>query len=171
MLLMAASASSGIVGRAPALCRDGANVVVVGDVGLELDRRPFYERELTLRFARSYGPGRYERSYEEWGVDMPPGLVRWTEGRNFEAVLDLLASGRLQVADLVTHRFPIADAARAYELVESGAEPTMGIVFDYPDAPEPDRPIVLPSPSERHGARCRSDRRRRIRSDGAVAGV
>jgi predicted dehydrogenase/threonine dehydrogenase-like Zn-dependent dehydrogenase len=146
VLLMAASPSSGIVGRAPALCRDGANVVVVGDVGLDLDRRPFYERELTLRFARSYGPGRYERSYEDWGVDLPPGLVRWTEGRNFEAVLDLLAAGRLDVADLVIHRFPIADAARAYELVESGAEPSMGIVFDYPDAPEPDRPIVLRSP-------------------------
>jgi predicted dehydrogenase len=140
---MAASPSSGIVGRAPALCREGANVVVVGDVGLDLDRRPFYERELTLRFARSYGPGRYERSYEEWGVDLPPGLVRWTEGRNFEAVLDLLAAGRLQVADLVTHRFPIADAPRAYELVESGAEPSMGIVFNYPDPPEPNRPIVL----------------------------
>lgn len=143
VLLMAASASSAIAGRAPELCRDQANVVVVGDVGLALDRRPFYERELNLRFARSYGPGRYERSYEDWGVDLPVGLVRWTEGRNFEAVLDLLANGRLQVDDLVTHRFPIADATSAYELVEAGAEPSLGIVFDYPNAPEPDRPIVL----------------------------
>ncbi|HEX3623264.1 MAG TPA: bi-domain-containing oxidoreductase, partial [Acidimicrobiales bacterium] len=143
VLLMAASSSSAIAGRAPALCRDQANVVVVGDVGLDLDRRPFYERELSLRFARSYGPGRYERSYEDWGVDLPPGLVRWTEGRNFEAVLDLLAAGRLQVADLVTHRFPIADAVSAYELVEAGAEPSLGIVFEYPGAPEPDRPIVM----------------------------
>lgn len=143
VLLMAASSSSAIAGRAPALCRDEANVVVVGDVGLELDRRPFYERELSLRFARSYGPGRYERSYEDWGVDYPAGLVRWTEGRNLEAVLDLLAAGRLAVADLVTHRFPIADATAAYELVERGAEPCLGIVFDYPNAPEPDRPIVF----------------------------
>ncbi len=143
VLLMAASSSSAIAGRAPDLCRDQANVVVVGDVGLDLDRRPFYERELNLRFARSYGPGRYERSYEEWGVDLPAGLVRWTEGRNFEAVLDLLAAGRLQVADLVTHHFPIAEATSAYELVESGSEPSLGIVFDYPDAPAPDRPIVL----------------------------
>ena len=81
--------------RVPALCRDRAAVVIVGDVGLHLDRTPFYERELSLRFARSYGPGRYEPSYEEWGVDFPAGQVRWTEGRNFEAVLDLLASGRL----------------------------------------------------------------------------
>ena len=143
VLLMAASSSSAIAGRAPALCRDQANVVVVGDVGLDLDRRPFYERELNLRFARSYGPGRYERAYEEWGVDYPPGLVRWTEGRNFEAVLDLLAGSRLSVADLVTHRFPIAEATSAYNLVESGAEPSLGIVFDYPAASEPDRPIVL----------------------------
>lgn len=143
VLLMAASSSSAIAGRAPALCRDQANVVVVGDVGLDLDRRPFYERELNLRFARSYGPGRYERAYEEWGVDYPPGLVRWTEGRNFEAVLDLLAGGRLRVADLVTHRFSIAHAVSAYDLVETGSEPSLGIVFDYPNAPEPDRPIVL----------------------------
>jgi predicted dehydrogenase/threonine dehydrogenase-like Zn-dependent dehydrogenase len=143
VLLMAASASSAIAGRAPELCRDQANVVVVGDVGLDLDRRPFYERELNLRFARSYGPGRYERAYEEWGVDYPAGLVRWTEGRNFEAVLDLLAGGRFQVADLVTHRYPIADAPLAYDLVESGNEPSLGIVFDYPAAPEPDRAIVL----------------------------
>ena len=143
VLLMAASSSSAIAGRAPALCRDQANVVVVGDVGLDLDRRPYYERELNLRFARSYGPGRYERSYEEWGVDYPPGLVRWTEGRNFEAVLDLLAAGRISVADLVTHRFPIADATSAYEMVEKGSEPSLGIVFEYDASPQPERPIVL----------------------------
>jgi predicted dehydrogenase/threonine dehydrogenase-like Zn-dependent dehydrogenase len=148
VLLMAASASSAIAGRAPELCRDQANVVVVGDVGLDLDRRPFYEKELNLRFARSYGPGRYERAYEEWGVDYPAGLVRWTEGRNFEAVLDLLAGGRFEVTDLVTHRYPIVDAALAYDLVESGTEPSLGIVFDYPAAPQPDRPIVLRPRSE-----------------------
>jgi predicted dehydrogenase/threonine dehydrogenase-like Zn-dependent dehydrogenase len=149
VLLMAASSSSAIAGRAPALCRDQANVVVVGDVGLELDRRPYYERELNLRFARSYGPGRYERAYEEWGVDYPAGLVRWTEGRNFEAVLDLLAARRLQVDDLVTHRYPIADAVAAYELVESGREPSLGIVFDYPEAPAPDHPVVLHAPARK----------------------
>lgn len=146
VLLMAASPSSAIAGRAPALCRDQAKVVVVGDVGLDLDRRLYYERELDLRFARSYGPGRYERSYEDWGVDYPPGLVRWTEGRNIEAVLGLLAAGRLAVADLVTHRFPIAEAVAAYDVVEAGREPSLGILFDYPDTATPDRPIVLRSP-------------------------
>ena len=94
VLVCAADRSSGAVMRVPELCRDRAAVVIVGNVGLQLDRTPFYERELSLRFARSYGPGRYEPSYEAWGVDFPAGQVRWTEGRNFEAVLDLLASGR-----------------------------------------------------------------------------
>ena len=96
VLVCAADRSSDAVMRVPELCRDRAAVVIVGNVGLQLDRTPFYERELSLRFARSYGPGRYEPSYEAWGVDFPAGQVRWTEGRNFEAVLDLLASGRLR---------------------------------------------------------------------------
>ena len=132
VLVCAAGRSSGPVMRAPALCRDRAAVVVVGDVGLQLRRAPFYERELSLRFARSYGPGRYEPSYEAWGVDYPAGQVRWTEGRNFEAVLDLLAAGRLQVSDLVTHTYEIADAAAAYRLIEERADPYLAIRLTYP---------------------------------------
>jgi predicted dehydrogenase/threonine dehydrogenase-like Zn-dependent dehydrogenase len=132
VLVCAASKSSVPVARAPALCRDRAPVVIVGDTGLELDRTPFYEKELSLRFARSYGPGRYDASYEAWGVDYPAGQVRWTEGRNFEAVLDLLAAGRLQVADLVTHTFDIAAAAGAYRLIEERAEPYLAIRITYP---------------------------------------
>ncbi len=134
VIVAAAGSSSAIMQRAPDLCRDRANVVVVGDVGLELDRRPYYERELTIRFARSYGPGRYERSYEDWGVDYPAGFVRFTEGRNLETVVDLLATGRLRVDDLVTHRFAIADATAAYALIEERSEPYVGIQLDYPDA-------------------------------------
>jgi predicted dehydrogenase/threonine dehydrogenase-like Zn-dependent dehydrogenase len=132
VLVCAASKSSVPVLRAPALCRDRAPVVIVGDTGLDLDRTPFYEKELSLRFARSYGPGRYDASYEAWGVDYPAGQVRWTEGRNFEAVLDLLAAGRLQVADLVTHTFDIAAAAGAYRLIEEHAEPYLAIRISYP---------------------------------------
>ncbi|HEX9352446.1 MAG TPA: bi-domain-containing oxidoreductase [Streptosporangiaceae bacterium] len=132
VLVCAAGRSSDAVMRVPALCRDRAAVVIVGDVGLQLNRTPFYERELSLRFARSYGPGRYEPSYEDWGVDFPAGQVRWTEGRNFEAVLDLLASGRLQVADLVTHTFGIAEAEAAYQLIERRAEPYLAIRLVYP---------------------------------------
>ena len=133
VLVCAASTSSDAVMRVPGLCRDRAAVVIVGDVGLQLNRTPFYERELSLRFARSYGPGRYEASYEAWGVDFPAGQVRWTEGRNFEAVLDLLASGRLRVADLVTHTFGIAEADAAYRLIEQRSEPYLAIRLTYPE--------------------------------------
>jgi predicted dehydrogenase/threonine dehydrogenase-like Zn-dependent dehydrogenase len=134
VLVCAADRSSNAVKRVPALCRDRAAVVVVGDVGLQLRRAPFYERELSLRFARSYGPGRYEPSYESWGVDFPAGQVRWTEGRNFEAVLDLLAADRLTVSDLVTHSYDIADGAAAYQLIERRTDPYLAIQLTYPTA-------------------------------------
>ena len=142
VLVCAASHSSAPVTRAPALCRDRATIVIVGDVGLSLDRTPFYERELSLRFARSYGPGRYDMSYEAWGVDYPAGQVRWTEGRNFEAVLDLLAAGRLKVADLVTHCYDIADAAAAYELIDKRADPYLAIQLTYPKKADADVPVL-----------------------------
>lgn len=135
VLLTAATKSSEPVGRAPALCRDRAAIVVVGDLGLELERKPFYDKELSLRFARSYGPGRYDRTYEEWGVDYPIGHVRWTEGRNLEAFLDLVASEKLSVSELVTHEFPIERAAEAYSLIEGGTEEFLGVQLTYADRP------------------------------------
>jgi hypothetical protein len=143
VLVCAAGRSSSIMARIPGRCRDRAAVVVVGDVSLELDRTPFYERELSVRFARSYGPGRYDPSYEAWGVDYPAGQVRWTEGRNFEAVLDLLAGGRLAVGDLVTHQFPIDRAADAYQLIEERSEPYLAVRLDYPAGGEPDRNVQV----------------------------
>ncbi len=142
VLVCAASHSSAPVTRAPALCRDRATIVIIGDVGLHLDRTPFYEREISLRFARSYGPGRYDPSYEAWGVDYPAGQVRWTEGRNFEAVLDLLAAGRLKVADLVTHCYDIDDAPTAYELIEQRDDPYLAIQLTYPKKPAADAPLL-----------------------------
>ncbi len=146
VVITAADRSSSVIRRVPTLCRDQATVIVVGDVGLELERTPFYEKELVLRVARSYGPGRYDRSYEDWGVDYPIGQVRWTEGRNQQAVLDLLAEGRLHVDDLITHRFPIAEAVGAYELIESRAEPYLGIVLTYPADGRAPGPIVVAAP-------------------------
>jgi hypothetical protein len=131
VLVTAATRSSNPMRRAPDLARDRATLVLVGDVGLGLDRRPLYEKELSIRVARSYGPGRYERSYEEWGIDYPAGQVRWTEGRNQEAFIGLLARGRLAVDDLVTHRFDFENALAAYELLESNA-PSLGIELVYP---------------------------------------
>ncbi|MEX5710339.1 bi-domain-containing oxidoreductase [Parafrankia sp. FMc6] len=137
VLICTAGRSGDPVMRATEFARDRAQLVVVGDVPLGLTRAPFYEKELALRFARSYGPGRYERGYEEWGVDYPAGQVRWTEGRNQEAVLDLLATSRLSVADLVTHVFPLEQAAAAYDLVATRREPYLAIRFDYPRRTEP----------------------------------
>ena len=142
VLVCAAGPSPAAVMRVPELCRDRAAVVIVGDVGLQLNRAPFYERELELRFARSYGPGRYDPSYEAWGVDYPAGQVRWTEGRNFEAVLDLLAAGRLCVADLVTHAFDITRAIDAYQLIAERTEPYLAVRLDYPGtAADPGGPV------------------------------
>jgi predicted dehydrogenase/threonine dehydrogenase-like Zn-dependent dehydrogenase len=132
VLVCAATASSGPVLRAAALCRGQAPVVVVGEAGLELTQASFGAKEISLRFARSAGPGHGEPSYAARGADYPAGQVRWSEGRNFEAVLDLLATGRLQVADLVTHSCDIAAAADACWPIESGTEPCLAIQLTYP---------------------------------------
>ena len=116
---------------------------MVGDVGMPPRRTPYYEREISLLFARSYGPGRYEPSYEAWGVDYPAGQVRWTEGRNQEAVLDLLAAGRLRVSDLVTQSFDIGRADEAFRLLEERTEPCLAIRLTYPAAAGPDQPVRL----------------------------
>jgi hypothetical protein len=125
---------------------------MVGDVGMPPRRAPFYEREISLLFARSYGPGRYEPSYEAWGVDYPAGQVRWTEGRNQEAVLDLLAAGRLRVSDLVTQSFGIGRADAAFRLLEERTEPCLAIRLTYLAAADPDVPVRLkPRPADRSG--------------------
>jgi predicted dehydrogenase/threonine dehydrogenase-like Zn-dependent dehydrogenase len=136
VLIAAGGKSSTAIMRSPEICRDRGDVVVIGDVGLELERAPFYEKEITLRFARSYGPGRYERAYEDWAVDYPPGHVRWTEGRNLRAALDLMADRKLRVDDLVTHSFPIEKAASAYDLIQRSEEPYLGIALTYPEREE-----------------------------------
>jgi predicted dehydrogenase/threonine dehydrogenase-like Zn-dependent dehydrogenase len=150
VLVCASGQSPEPMSRAPALCRDRAAVVMVGDVGMPPRRTPYYEREISLLFARSYGPGRYEPSYEAWGVDYPAGQVRWTEGRNQEAVLDLLAAGRLRVSDLVTQSFGIEGADVAYRLLEERTEPCLAIRLTYPAAASPDHPVrIKPRPTDR----------------------
>src|SRR5579859_629596 len=143
VLVCAADRSPRPMSRAPALCRDRAAVVMVGDVGMPPRRAPFYEREISLLFARSYGPGRYEPSYEAWGVDYPAGQVRWTEGRNQEAVLDLLAANRVRVSDLVTQTFDISDADAAFRLLEERTEPCLAIRLTYPASAGSDAPVQI----------------------------
>lgn len=113
--------------------RPKGRIVLVGVVGLDLDRRPFYFKEIEFTVSCSYGPGRYDPLYEDRGHDYPQAYVRWTEQRNIQAVLDLMGNGGLDVSPLITHRFPIDKATDAYQLIESEKEPYLGIVLTYPD--------------------------------------
>jgi predicted dehydrogenase len=134
VLICADSDSDDPVELAGLIARDRARVVAVGAVGLNLPRKIYYEKELTFINSRSYGPGRYDSGYEERGQDYPIGFVRWTEGRNLEAIVDLLAEGRLDVTPLITHRFPVEDAAQAYALITGKRnEPYLGVLLTYPE--------------------------------------
>src|SRR5579859_3627510 len=133
ILIAAATGSSDPIQLAPSLARDRGVVVAVGMIGMDVPRNAYYEKELQVRLSRSYGPGRYDRSYEEDGVDYPVGYVRWTEQRNMEAFLDLVAAGTVRPSQLVTHRVPIADAEQAYRIVTGEVvEPYLGILLEYP---------------------------------------
>jgi len=130
VLLTASTKSDEPVHQAAEMCRQRGRIVLVGVIGLKLSRADFYEKELSFQVSCSYGPGRYDSGYEEQGNDYPFGLVRWTEQRNFEAVLGLMAAGRLNVADMISHRYQIDNAAKAYDLLANGSP--LGIVLQYP---------------------------------------
>jgi predicted dehydrogenase/threonine dehydrogenase-like Zn-dependent dehydrogenase len=132
VLLTASTSSSEPVAQAAHMCRKRGRIVLVGVTGLELSRADFYEKELSFQVSCSYGPGRYDPAYEDKGQDYPVGYVRWTEQRNFEAVLDLMASGALDVKPLVSHRYTVDEAGKAYDLLASGA-PSLGILLRYPE--------------------------------------
>jgi predicted dehydrogenase/threonine dehydrogenase-like Zn-dependent dehydrogenase len=154
VLICADTLSNDPVELAAVIARDRARIVATGAVGLTFPRKLYYEKELSFINSRSYGPGRYDPSYEENARDYPIGYVRWTEGRNFEAVVDLLAGGRLQVQPLVTHRFPIEKAAAAYELITGKMEqPFLGVLLTYPPDTETASQVVSfnPLPSNPEG--------------------
>lgn len=134
VIITAATPSKAPMDLAVEAVRQKGRIVLVGVVGLELDRRPFYFKEAEFVVSCSYGPGRYDPEYEDRGHDYPPSYVRWTEQRNIQAVLDLMGSGALDVAPLVSHRFPIDQAEHAYDLIDSKREPYLGIVLQYPEA-------------------------------------
>lgn len=135
VVITASTKSNGPIDLAAGAVRPKGRVVLVGVVGLELDRRPFYFKEAEFVVSCSYGPGRYDPSYEEGGHDYPAAHVRWTEQRNMQAVLELMATGSLDVAPLISHRFPIERAESAYEMIEKGTVPYVGIVLEYPQEP------------------------------------
>jgi len=143
VLICAATPSSEPVTTAGRIVRQRGRVIVVGAVGMDLPRPDYYEKEIRFSVSCSYGPGRYDPSYEEGGLDYPYGFVRWTEGRNMEAFLDLCAAGRIDPLGMVTHRFPFAEAPAAYKLIADKAEPFTGVLLEYPDRPE-----AAPAPVE-----------------------
>lgn len=134
VLVTAASRSPEPLARAPQLARDRATVVLVGDVPVTLARAALYDKELTLRVARSYGAGRYDPLFEDAAVDYPVGYVPWTARRNLETFVDLLAAGTLEVADLITHTFPVAEAEAAYAVLDDKVAAPLAIQLVYPEA-------------------------------------
>jgi len=140
VLICADTPSSDPVELAGSIARDRAHVIATGAVGLNIPRKLYFDKELSFINSRSYGPGRYDPSYEEEGHDYPIGYVRWTEGRNLESFIDLISTDRLNVNQLITHRFPIEQAPNAYDLITGKTEePFTGVLITYPEAADRDK--------------------------------
>lgn len=147
VIICADTSSNDPVELAGVIARDRAKVVATGAVGLNFPRKVYYEKEISFINSRSYGPGRYDLNYEENGQDYPIGYVRWTEGRNFQAVVDLMASGKLKVEPLISHRFDIEEGVKAYEVITGKRkEPFLGVVLKYPEGKmKEERKVEFPS--------------------------
>jgi predicted dehydrogenase/threonine dehydrogenase-like Zn-dependent dehydrogenase len=150
ILICADTPSNDPVELAGVIARDRARVVATGAVGLTFPRKVYYEKEISFINSRSYGPGRYDPNYEEQGSDYPLGYVRWTEGRNFEAVVDLMAKGQLNVKPLITHRVPIEQATETYEVITGKKQENfLGVLLIYPQGKTQDeRKIIFPSTAD-----------------------
>ena len=131
VLITASAKTNDIVHQSAEMCRKRGRIVLVGVVGLELQRADFYQKEITFQVSSAYGPGRYDINYEEKGQDFPYGYVRWTAQRNFEAVLGMLANKTLKVDKLITHRFDFSDALSAYDVLGNDKN-ALGIILNYP---------------------------------------
>lgn len=135
VIITAATNSNDPIDLSEAITRDRGIICMIGVTQMTLDRRPFYEKELTFKIARSYGPGRYDPAYEEAGFDYPIGHVRFTEGRNIEEFIRLLVTKRIDIADLITHVVPFSDASEAYEMITTNPkrEQYIGVLLQYND--------------------------------------
>jgi len=152
VLITAETQSSDPVNLAAEIARDRGIVVAVGMVGMDIERRLYYEKELDFRISRSYGPGRYDAAYEQKGHDYPIGYVRWTETRNMEEFLELLTNGKLDLKSLITHRFPIDRAQGAYDLITGRTgEQFLGVLITYPE--QPDQSQILELAEKGRGSR------------------
>ena len=130
VIITASTHSNEPIIQAAQMCRKRGRIVLVGVTGLELNRSDFYEKEISFQVSCSYGPGRYDPFYEKNGIDYPIGFVRWTEQRNFEAVLDMMSMGLINVEPLISHRFPFLDSPSAYDFL-SGDDLALGILLKY----------------------------------------
>lgn len=144
VLICAGSQDNDTIELAAEACRNRGSIVAAGAVGLDIPRKLFYDKEIRFIVSRSYGPGRYDRCYEEEGIDYPIGYVRWTENRNMESFLDLVSSGKIDLKPLITHHFPIDQASQAYRVIKGETnEEFLGVLIDYP-AVDSSEPIHLP---------------------------
>jgi predicted dehydrogenase/threonine dehydrogenase-like Zn-dependent dehydrogenase len=135
VIITASTKSNEPVRQAAQMSRKRGRIILVGVIGLELSRADFYEKELSFQVSCSYGPGRYDENYESKGIDYPFGFVRWTEQRNFEAVLSLIANGQLRLEPIISHQFEFEKAKEAYDLV-TGGKNVLGVVLEYPNQPD-----------------------------------
>lgn len=136
VIITASTQSSDPISQAASISRKRGRIVLVGVTGLELNRSDFYEKELSFQVSCAYGPGRYDPDYEQRGQDYPFGLVRWTEKRNIEAILDLMAAGRLELGPLISRRFRFEDAKKAYDVLTQDKS-ALGILLTYDHPVEP----------------------------------
>lgn len=153
VIITAAAETNDPLELAGIIARDRAVVSMVGAVKLEVPRKVYYEKELQLRLSRSYGPGRYDAQYEEQGVDYPIGYVRWTERRNMQEFLRLVATKAVKLAPLITHRFPIAQAEQAYDII-TGKTPQLylGILLTYSESVAPSARLIALKQATRKAA-------------------
>lgn len=143
VIICADTSSDDPIQLAGVISRDRGRVVATGAVGLNIPRKIYYEKEIAFINSRSYGPGRYDSNYEENGLDYPLGYVRWTEGRNFQAIVDLLESKKLKVESLISHRFPIEDGVKAYEVITGKTKVSfLGVLLTYPNVDKFEEPAL-----------------------------
>ena len=143
VIILAATPSNEPLERAAELCRERGRIVAAGLVGLQIPRKPFYDKELELVVSRAWGPGLYDPHYTEKGLDYPLAYARWTARRNMEEFLAQLAKGAVRVDHLITHRFPFDRAPEAYELILEGKEPYIGVLLTYEREPDLSRTVVV----------------------------